>query len=526
MTALYPFLLAAARVLYQAWHNPGYYTVADLLVVLAAVLGGVGVVYAAAALLRPRGAGARWPAFVAFLAVMWLFGFPIAAGWVPRSVHRPGQIALAAACLAASVLALVWLRRRPRALATVSTFLTLTGALLVLRFGAAVALDRMHASRLVERSALARTLARPIPGPEAPPSPARDVYLIVLDEYANAEVLRDMLDFDNRPFLDSLRALGFVVPSVRSNYMHTMLSLPSLLNAAHLAPLETELGPAEKDPTLPNELLADNRVARFLEARGYRYVFFPSYWWISTRDSPIADSVVHVWDGVGLDRELGGTEFRRTLREASLLDAVHRDAPYDGDFVRRTLEGVARLPSIKAPVFAFAHVLSPHSPYAFDRRCRTPARYMVGRKLRDQYLDQLQCLNRMVLATVTRLIRDSDVQPIILLQGDHGSAVRGFRWDHRLADISPLEARERFGAFGAYYLPGGGARAFGDSVTVVNVLGNVLRHYFGAALPKEPDEQYLSVEDAPFDFRRVDPAWLAGQVGEAHDSLAATSESP
>jgi hypothetical protein len=173
-------------------------------------------------------------------------------------------------------------------------------------------------------------------------------------------------------------------------------------------------------------------------------------------------------------------------------------------------------------VFAFAHVLSPHSPYAFDRRCRTPERYVVGRRLRDQYLDQLQCLNRMVLATVTRLIRDSDIPPIILLQGDHGSAVRGFRRDHRLADISPLEARERFGAFGAYYLPDGGARAFGDSVTVVNVLGNVLRHYFGAALPKEPDAQYMSVEDAPFNFRRVDPAWLAGQGGETHDTQAAT----
>jgi len=60
-------------------------------------------------------------------------------------------------------------------------------------------------------------------------------------------------------------------------------------------------------------------------------------------------------------------------------------------------------------------------------------------------------------------------------------------------------------------------------VTVVNVLGNVLRHYFGAALPKEPDTQYMSVEDAPFDFRRSDPAWLAGQGGEAHDTQAAAT---
>jgi hypothetical protein len=71
-------------------------------------------------------------------------------------------------------------------------------------------------------------------------------------------------------------------------------------------------------------------------------------------------------------------------------------------------------------------------------------------------------------------------------------------------------AWERFNAFGAYYLPDGGAAAFGDTVTVVNVLGNVLRRYFGAELPLEPNDQYLSVEPAPYRFVRVDPVWLAG----------------
>jgi hypothetical protein len=44
----------------------------------------------------------------------------------------------------------------------------------------------------------------------------------------------------------------------------------------------------------------------------------------------------------------------------------------------------------------------------------------------------------------------------------------------------------------------------------VNVLGNVLRHYFGAELPPEPNDHYLSVEPAPYRFLRVDPVWLAG----------------
>jgi hypothetical protein len=41
------------------------------------------------------------------------------------------------------------------------------------------------------------------------------------------------------------------------------------------------------------------------------------------------------------------------------------------------------------------------------------------------------------------------------------------------------------------------------------VLGNVLRYYFRADLPREPDDRYLAVEAQPYRFVRVDPAWVA-----------------
>ena len=508
MTTLYPFLLAAARVLYQGWHSPGYFTLTDLLVVLGFTLGLVMVVYLVAAALL-RSADHRVPAFCAFLFVCWLFVFPMAAGALPSGPYQLFKLGLGVVMAALSVGLFRWLARRPERLTTVATFFTLTGSLLVARFAVGITLDRLHARHALETSALARALAQPIPGPARAPAPARDIYLIVLDEYANADVLRDALGFDNRPVLDSLRALGFTVPAVGSNYAHTMLSLPTMLNAAHMAPLAAELGPASKDPSIPNALLESNRVARFLKARGYRYVFMPSFWWLSTAESATADSVVHVLPGFNLDRELGRTELRRTLVQSSLLDYLHRDAAWDARFIRRTLEEAARLPAVREPVFAFIHVLSPHSPFVFDPQCGLPPRRSQGRNKLQQYVGQLPCLNRMVLATVSRLIRDSEVPPIILLQGDHGSATRGFTQAHAVADLTPLAAWERLGAFGAYYLPGGGAQAFGDSVTVVNVMGNVLRYYFGAALPREPDERYLSVEDAPFAFRRAPAEWLA-----------------
>jgi hypothetical protein len=183
-----------------------------------------------------------------------------------------------------------------------------------------------------------------------------------------------------------------------------------------------------------------------------------------------------------------------------------------------------RTPAAREPVFAFIHVLSPHAPFVFDPQCGLPPRRSQGRRKLQQYVGQLPCLNRMVLATVSRLIRDSDVPPIILLQGDHGSATRGFTQVHAVDDLTPLAAWERLGAFGAYYLPGGGAQAFGDSVTVVNVMGNVLRYYFGAALPREPDDRYLSVEDAPFAFRPALAEWLARNRFDSTTRFLAGSE--
>ncbi len=149
----------------------------------------------------------------------------------------------------------------------------------------------------------------------------------------------------------------------------------------------------------------------------------------------------------------------------------------------------------------------------FDALCEAPARFVERQNEPDaraaSYVGQIQCVNGMVLAAVTRLLRDSAVKPVILLQGDHGSAVLRYSKAPSAEQVSDSAAWERFGAFGAYYLPDGGAAAFGDSVTFVNVLGDVLRRYFGDDLPREPDDQYLSIGAAPYHFVRVTPAWLA-----------------
>jgi hypothetical protein len=494
-------------VLYLAWQSPGYFEVGDLLLILAATQAGIALVYLLAAAAFRRRAEGRLAALIAFAAVAVALGFPYlytAVHGLPRAarlattaVATLGLVALTVHCLA----------RRPALLRSAATLLTLTGTLLLLRFSLAIALARHTASEEVEESRFARALARPISGPERVPEPKRDIYLVVLDEYANSTVLRERLGFDNRPFEDSLRALGFYIPPVvSSNYVHTILSLPSLLNTAHLHPLGQELG-GVRDPTLANRLLERNRVAPYLQRRGYEYVFFPSLWWYSTHGSRLADSVVNVWPGFDLAHALSRTELRRTIRQNTILRFLHRNDPYDADYIRRTLAGFEAVGARNRPVFAFAHIVSPHWPFVFNRDCSTPSASADTLRGNAAYIEQVQCLNSLVLETVHRILRRSTVPPVILLQGDHGTSTLEYSDAPTAAQVDPAAARERFGAFGAYYLPDSGAAAFGDTVTVVNVLGNVLRHYFGAELPPEADDRFMSLERTPFVFSRAgDPS--------------------
>ena len=510
VTRLYPFLFAFVPILYHAANHPDQFEFRNLALMLGIAVVGCGLVYALADLaVGSRGPGAL-PPFVTLLAVALFFTYPMLARRLSGDAPSPSHAILIPAGLAVCVALLWWIRRRRGLLEGLGRYLTFMAALLVAWSSVRIGIGWHRGNTAIAQSPLARELARPIEGPASPSQPWHDIYLIVLDEYANSDVLSEHFGYDNRPFEDSLRALGFHVPRlVRSNYAHTLLSLPSMLNSAHLAGLERELGPETKHPALPNHLLEHNRVAPYLEARGYRFVFFPSQWWYSTRGSSLADTEFRPWTGYDFTRGMSGGELQRTVGGASVLRYLNQDHGWEAEHVRRTLGGLAELPSTGGPVFAFAHILKPHDPYVFDRDCRTLTRVKEVDDVAP-YVEQMRCINRLLLGTVREILRASEVPPIIILQGDHGTKLLGATGYPRAGEVPPAAARERFGTFGAYYLPDGGAPAFGDTVTVVNVLGNVLRHYFGAHLPRAGDEQYISPADFPYQFRRVDSRWLGG----------------
>jgi Sulfatase len=511
VTQLYPFLFAIIPVLRLIAAYPGWTDWADVAVVLTTVLAACGVVYAIA-MLATRRRGERLPPLVLLGVALGFWAYARVATSVQ---HRASlsHLVLLPLWAAATVGAIGWLVRRPALLDRAERFLTLTSGMLVAWFALSIGVAEFRGARAVRNSTLVRRLAEPIPfQPGAKLGPKPDIYLIVLDEYANAEVTGRLFGFDNRDFLDSLRQLGFVVPAVHSNYLHTFLSLASLLNVSHLASLSGEVGRGSVDRTVPDYLLEHNRTVAFLKSQGYRFAFLPSQSWEATRQ---IDLEVHTRHGLDPAQELTRTELRQALKKTSLLQLFEWGvARHHRDHVTRTIATIAQIPKIPGPTFLFAHVLTPHSPYVFDRNCRlAPQKADDSRPNQEPaaYVEQIQCVNHMMLDLVTTLLGTSDLPPVILLQGDHGSKTLLFDNAETAEKITLAAAKERLGAFGAYYLPDHGNEVFGDSVTIVNVMGNVLRSYLGAALLREPDDMYLSVHAAPYAFKRVDFAWLAGE---------------
>jgi len=523
-----PALVALVPVLKIAAQSPGQFRFADLATILSLVaLAGLVatlLMYSLFRLLVRDARATHLTVLYAMLLVAWWFGYvPVQAAVSKVAPSLGRHDVLAPIGLVTTAAAALWCGRQSEGrLRGLSGFLGWFSLFLVAILGIQTIVADARGPGAARRSSLVRALAAPIPLrpslASASDAPPRDIYVVVLDGHANARVLREVFGYDNRAFEDSLRALGFLVPAdVRSNYAQTYLSVSSLLNATQVTQLARDAGPTSRDHSLPTLLIKQNRTARFLKAHGYRYILFPSAWWAATANSPLADVEFDPTPGFVPTHEVTRTELRLAVLRSSLARYVVGSRTSQTpmvDHILRSFEGLAQVPADPAPTFTFAHFLIPHIPYLLDGACR-PLPHGISDDMeadtpeqRADYLGQVRCADRMVLRLVTELLRRSSPAPVIIIVGDHGSRFTDIGFYDHPERASRSFVRERFGAFGAFYLPGGGQHEFTEPVTLVNVLGGVLRHYFGADLPRSSDSMYVSGIDL-YRFFPVDPGELA-----------------
>ena len=524
---LYPLLFAAAPVLWIAAHSAGQYRASDLAVVLAAVIliGALAatVLFALVRTLDRTDRAGPLAAALVMLAVVWCFYYVPGQSAISSLSHSLARHrVLVPLGILATLAAVAWLLRQPRSrLLSLSAFMTRFGVLLVVLVTFRLVVPQGRGPHAIRQSSLVRELAQPvrIGGSSVPQrnTPRRDIYLLVLDGHANSRVLKETFGFEDSRFEDSLRALGFLVPThIHSNYVQTYLSVSSLLNAAHVTRLTQDAGATSKDHSLPTYLVKHNRAARFLKEQGYKYVLFPSAWWAATASSPLADQEFDPRSQFDLVDELRRTELRQAVLRSSLLGYAigpSRESVPMVQHILRSFEGLHRVVTDPSPTFTFAHVLLPHVPYLLDENCRPLERPISDNmeadtpEQRADYIGQVRCVDRLVLDLVTGLLQRSSTPPVILVVGDHGTRFADVGFYGHPESVSTAFVRERFGAFGAFYLPAGGDSVFREPVSLVNVMGNVLRYYFNADIAPTTNDMYVSGEQ-PYRFYPVDPSLL------------------
>lgn len=310
--------------------------------------------------------------------------------------------------------------------------------------------------------------------------PKPDIYLIVLDEYAGQDALKDLFQFDNVKFLNELGAKGFrVISHSTSNYNYTPFSMASILNMEYLQLKDT--GRLKPDITYALRMIRESKVAQMLEAGGYGF-YNHSVFDLEGRPAPVDESFI--------------PSNTRLITAQTLLSRLYRDLGYhlvttfqikavikSQDY--RELRNNTKLYNLtwqqaekrhSKPQFVYTHLMMPHYPYYFDRngKAMDPARILPeGNNVnRKDYVEYLQYVNNKMLELSDHILKSSSQPPVIILMSDHG--FRHFR--------EPVDTKYHFMNLNAVYLPGQQYNSFYDSVSNVNTFRVVFNEVFKTKL--------------------------------------------
>ena len=318
-----------------------------------------------------------------------------------------------------------------------------------------------------------------------------DIYYLILDGYGSAATLEHVYNHSNHEFIDALKERGFfVVENGYSNYDFTTKSLSSSLNMDYVHKAVESLNDQRARNLQYRQLVANNRILQFFRSREYTYIQVSTVGNL-TEHNPYADL------------QFGGAMFddfflailQTTLMEkmGTILDAVAKRKA-----VLFAFDTLASIPQMDEPTFTFAHMMSPHPPYAFHSSGEPYSYVQIlmqeAMKRKEVYVEEVKALNEMLLSFVDTALANSKISPIIVLQGDHGP--RPF-WRGDMGATDPSRDRgyidETLQILNAYHLPDGGQAALHATITPVNTFRAIISHYFGVTYDPLDDRSHLTV---------------------------------
>jgi len=336
---------------------------------------------------------------------------------------------------------------------------------------------------------------RNLPGSEekmAAPESLRDIYYIVPDMYASASTLREVYGYDNSVFTEFLESRGFyIADKSRSNYPITDLSLASSLNMEYLDYLREVVGEKKEDRAVLLNKVKDNNVRRLLKSYGYRYIQFCSGYGV-TEKNPYADMNYCSYGFF--------SEYLKVLIDTTIFSSFYGNY-IEPNIIRNRVgyvyEELPRVPYIEGPKFTLVHLPVPHYPYVFGPNGEKLSP-LIKTNDKGRYLDQLIYVSRTLPPIIDQILSRSKLQPIIVIQADHGP-------DNTGTLVSPTDdfLKERLNILNAYYLPGKAKNPLYKSISPVNSFRLIFNLYFNTDFKLLKDTSYVSKYEDLYNFRDI-----------------------
>ncbi len=328
-----------------------------------------------------------------------------------------------------------------------------------------------------------------------------DIYYIIPDSYPSDAWLKEAMGFDNSAFTQALTDRGFLVAEhAQSNYGATLTSLASTLNMRYYDNNPSQLS----DLDFLRLSVAESEVAQKLQQLGYTYIHLLSGLMIPSSIADInhdyapagvieinvdqsdysAAILYHAQAGIRrlLDRgSLYKQSFTSLYLDTTLLRIVksqldkllHADKytpfhVYAAERFLTTLNDVSSFSSMPEATFAIVHLLKPHFPVVFNADGDIiPSIEMPSPQ---EYFDELQYVNSKFLEMIDRIIENSENQPVIMFQADHGST---FGYPN-----TAVKRYIHFDTYDAYLLPDEFSLDIPQPYTLINSFPLILNEVF------------------------------------------------
>ena len=348
--------------------------------------------------------------------------------------------------------------------------------LCLIKLGLGVWGDFSGRSVLRNHDADIHQVSKPVADQKSP-----NIFYIVVDTYASANVLERDYSFSNENFLSALKALGFyIADKSHSNYSYTGISMASTLNMRYINDLLVKNTP---NAPLFSSMFRNGRVQQYLMQRGYEYI----------------ERIFHL-------RYVSFHYFLEFMQNSVLSPlAGYIRSEFERWSVQRDLKTLPEivLRSIKSkPSFVYIHMPGGHTPFNFTQK---GGRVSLFRQLRgdayrsdakDLYVGQIEFYNQQILLLIKGILAAHDKKPIIIIQGDHGpDSLKGR--DGEIVSKETVE--ERTSILNAYYTPEPLNELY-PNITPVNTFCVLFRHYFQSDCSLRPDKVYYS-----FDWKTATP---------------------